>query len=180
MEQHYLTNWRSVHNSKSGFTLIEMLVVVAIATLFVGGGLAGFMSFNSRQKAINGAKELEQIIKIAETKTQSGVVGVCNQLEAYEITFDTAVDPVIVSLQEVCATGEVVTPVATEYPLSQGVSMSFSPATTYIRFKILSGGLLFSSGASSIQAQFEDANNPGQVYAVTISEGGDVSEGDWL
>lgn len=166
--------------NQAGFTLIEMLVTTAIAVLLLGGGVTAFLNFNQRQSVINSAKELANVLTIAESKTQSGVLGACNtQLEAYEVTFDTATLPNKIYLEEVCATGDTGTPTPVEYVLDQNVQLTFNPSTTYIRYKILTGGVLFSSGADSVDARFAHINAPSSFYSVTISEGGDVTEGVW-
>lgn len=166
-------------SSIAGFTLIEMVVTVAVALLLVGGGIAGYITFNSRQKSISAARDFETIIQTTEAKIQSGVVGACDQLEEYEMTFNTTVNPVQISLTEVCAPGDTAVPVPTTYTLPEGVLLAFNPVISSIRFKILAGGLLFDSGDSSVEFQFSDESNPTDVYVLTISEGGDVSEGVW-
>ncbi len=163
----------------AGFTLIEMVVTVAVALLLVGGGIAGYITFNSRQKAISAARDFETIIQSTESKVQAGVVGACSQLEEYRMTFNTTVNPVQINLVEVCVPGDPATPVPVTYTLPEGVLLNFNPAITSVRFKILAGGLLFSSGDSSVEFQFSDESNPTDVYVLTISEGGDVSEGVW-
>lgn len=163
----------------AGFTLIEMVVTVAVALLLISGGIAGYITFNSRQKSITAARDFETLILSTESKVQSGVVGACNQLEEYQMTFNTTLNPVRINLVEVCAPGDTATPTPVTYTLPDGVTLAFNPLITSIRFKILSGGLLFSSGASSVQFRFSDESNPTSVYVLTISEGGDVSEGVW-
>lgn len=171
-------NITSKYRHRAGFTLIEMVVTVAVALILVGGGAVGYLTFESRQRVISAGRELESIIQTVESKTQAGVVGACGQLEEYRMTFNTAVDPVQVSVVEVCAPGDPAVPTPVVYSLSKGVVLSFNPNIVSVRFKILSGGLLFSSGTTSVDFQFRDESNT-DIYVLTISEGGDVSEGAW-
>ncbi len=166
--------------SQAGFTLIEMLVTVAIAVLLLGGGMTAFLRFNERQAVVNSAKQFATVLALAESKIQGGVLGACvSQLEAYEITFDTVSAPNQLYLREVCAAGDTGTPVTVAYTLDANTQLTFSPATTYIRYKILTGGVLFSGGSTAVEARFSHISNPTSIYAVTVSEGGDVTEGVW-
>ncbi len=167
-------------STQTGFTLIEMVVTLAVSILLIGGGVTAFLRFNERQSVTNSAREFANVLKIAESKTQAGILGACNtQLEAYEITFDTGVIPNEMYVREVCATGDTGTPVTVTYTLDENTQLSFNPATTYIRYKILTGGVLFSGGSTSVQARFNHINSPTSYYVVTVSEGGDVTDGSW-
>lgn len=56
--------------SKLGFTLIELIVAVSIMGLVMGGGIAGYRSFNERQQLITTGKE----VLVALRKTQADAV----------------------------------------------------------------------------------------------------------
>lgn len=66
-----------------GFTLIEIIVVVAIMGVIMGGSIAGYRRFNERQKLLTTGKELLVNLRRAQAKATSGVktnVGCNNQV----------------------------------------------------------------------------------------------------
>jgi len=57
---------------KKSFTLIEIIVVVAVISLLVGGGVIDFVKFNERETVKNAAKKLISYLRLAQTKAMTG------------------------------------------------------------------------------------------------------------
>lgn len=161
---------------QQGFTLIEMLVTVGISLLLVGLGIAGYLSFNDRQKILSAAREIETLLQTGANKVQTGDLGGCTQLEAYRLTFVTTTDPVTASLASVCADGTVTE--TRTYTLPAGVAVSFSPNITQVEFPILQGGFRFSPSSSSVSVTLTNTAIT-NTYVFSVSQGGDINEGVW-
>lgn len=161
---------------RQGFTLIEMLVTVAIGLLLATLGITGYIRFNDRQKILNSARELETIFQTAAVKAQGGDLGGCTQLARYRVTLVTTADPVTVALSSVCQDGTVTA--VSNYALVNGIGISFTPGLNYIDFPVLQGGVIFNPSATNVTATFTNtALN--SSYTVDISRGGDFNEGVW-
>lgn len=61
---------RLIQQHHHGFTLIELIITVAIAAMVIGGGIAGFVSFTDRQEVLNTAKEVQQMMRTAQSKAR--------------------------------------------------------------------------------------------------------------
>ena len=56
-----------------GFTLIEVVVVVAIMGVLLGAGIASYSSFNDRSKVEQAAKSVAAQLRVLQKKADSGV-----------------------------------------------------------------------------------------------------------
>lgn len=77
-----------------GFTLIELIVTVAIMALLVGGAIAGFITFRERQAVQTAAKDLQQLLRTAQAKARvRDTPSSCNssilRLQGYRVTINT-------------------------------------------------------------------------------------------
>lgn len=80
---------------RAGFTLIEMLVTVAVMVLLVGGAMAGFITFRDRQLVLADAKSLQQFVRTAQAKarvreTPAACNTAGNRLQGYRVRFNSA------------------------------------------------------------------------------------------
>lgn len=131
--------------SFKGFTLIEVLISMAIVLLLSVGSLVGFSQFGKRQ-SINIARDaLRNSLSEAKSKSQAQVVvtNECKQsgriLVGYQIRFNTTTDPDSYTLEEVCTSGAAtLTPVVRTVSLSKDVEF-VSPPATPLRFLIYPG-----------------------------------------
>jgi prepilin-type N-terminal cleavage/methylation domain-containing protein len=160
----------------NGFSLIELLVSVAIGLLLISLGIAGYVNFNERQKVINSARELETVFQAAQVKAQSGDLGGCTQLDEYKVEFTTTVDPIVVTLTPVC--GDATLGTAKTYQLSTGTTLTFSPAISTIHFPVLRQGVSFTPPATQVDFNFTSSAVT-QTYTFTLAQGGDISDGTW-
>lgn len=75
------------HSYRKGFTLIELVVSVAIMGILVGGGIAAYRTFNTKQLVINAGKEYVQLLRVAQKKAKSGEKPAgCTTLSGYRVS----------------------------------------------------------------------------------------------
>ncbi|MCB9813643.1 MAG: prepilin-type N-terminal cleavage/methylation domain-containing protein [Pseudomonadales bacterium] len=55
-----------------GFTLVEMIVTIAIMLVVTGGGIAAFINFNDKQNVQVAVKDLQTLLRSAQTKARVG------------------------------------------------------------------------------------------------------------
>lgn len=89
--------WVSMRDKRGqwGFTLIELMVVMVITALLVGGGLAAYTSFNQRQLMISAGQGFYNDLRFAQGKaTANEKPAECEvgqpqagALERYELAF---------------------------------------------------------------------------------------------
>lgn len=151
-------------SSMAGYTLIEVLLVVAISALMVGGGIAAFIRYNDRQAVLTTALELQTYIRSAQQKAQVGdrPTG-CDRLLGYQLTA-TATNPVVVTLTADCVTSDVVRQTIT---LRSGITLS---QALNLRYAGLTGGF---DAAQTVTL----TSTSGYSYRFSVARGGEISEG---
>lgn len=55
-----------------GFTLVEMIVTISIMLMVAGGGIAAFINFNDKQNVQVAVKNLQTLLRAAQTKAKVG------------------------------------------------------------------------------------------------------------
>ncbi len=127
-------------NSLKGFTLVEVLISMAIILLLSIGSLVGFSQFSKKQSLNISKDALKNSLNEAKAKSQAQVIVTiqCKQrgriLVGYQVRFNTTTDPDSYTLEEVCTSGVVtIMPVVKTVFLSKGVSFNSPPATP-VRF----------------------------------------------
>ncbi|MCA9369921.1 prepilin-type N-terminal cleavage/methylation domain-containing protein [Candidatus Woesebacteria bacterium] len=83
------SNVFSLH--RGGFTLIELMVVIAISAVLIGGGLVGYISFNERRKVGAVGEEVRGLFLEAQRRVQAmdtprDCLDVGDQLLGYEVS----------------------------------------------------------------------------------------------
>lgn len=120
--------------SLKGFTLIEILISIAIILLLSIGSLVGFSQFSKKQSLNISKDSLKNSLNEAKAKSQAQVIVTvqCRQsgriLVGYQISFNTTTDPDSYKLEEVCTSGAA-TLIAEvkEVFLSKGVEFNAPP-----------------------------------------------------
>ncbi|MBW7955913.1 type II secretion system protein [Patescibacteria group bacterium] len=156
--------------SRSGFTMIELLVTIGIMILIFGGGISAYLRLDRRQSLVNVCKELEQMARSAQKKARVGdrPEG-CDRLNAYRIS-RTATGPDVISLQAVCDSG-------TSTIQTYEVPTIFTVQTiTTMNFRVLHGGLEEDVGEIEVTASAPNyrcdftVDNGGSISSTTISQ----------
>lgn len=152
-----------------GFTLLELIITVAIMMVVVGGSIAGFVSFTDRQEVLNTAKEVQQMMRNAQSKARvrevPNIAG-CITLEKYRVQYNGSSTFI---LQAGCknATGtDVFGSGMRTITLPTGVSVTPSGARS-IDFSTLEEGV---SGGTTFT--FTKGSN---VFQFTVSASGSIS-----
>lgn len=131
--------------SLKGFTLIEILISMAVILLLSVGSLVGFSQFSKRQSLNISSDALRNSLSEAKAKSQAQVVVTtqCRQsgriLVGYQVRFNTATEPDSYTLEEVCTSGAAeLFAVVKTVSLSKNVTFSSPPATP-LRFLLHPG-----------------------------------------
>lgn len=171
----------------SAFTLIELIVTIAVMLVLLGGGLAAFIRFNDKQQAVSVAKEVQQLTKTAQIKARAREkpsVGVgCdvsnNRIVAYRV-FVPAGAGSTAKLMPICGTNlisyqtpnpNISTHVLSEVELDQSVVID--PAVD-LYFLTLQGGVRIDSSGSTFT--FTQGSQAVRFSVSTAGEISDVSE----
>lgn len=145
-----------------GYSIIELLVVITIMGLLVGGGIAGFNTMNRRQGVLSAGRELLSVMRSAQGKASSGIKPtVCAQLVGYSVS--GSINTNTYTLSAVCTDK---TTVIKSYQMGGGTQLL---ATFNTLFSVQTGGAGGSIGDLSLKSS-------SYTYTLNISDAGDVSE----
>jgi type II secretory pathway pseudopilin PulG len=151
--------------------MIELLVVVVISLLLIGGGLTAFTNFTDKRSVITAVDELKLHFQSAQTKAAAGDLGGCDQLIGYRVqTYQSGSHPEV-SLQAECGAGTA--DAAQISVMTDGVTVN---PNLDLLFQVLNAGVQLPAGASSLDITV--ANNANS-YLLTLFREGRVSEGSW-
>lgn len=145
-----------------GFSLIELLIAMSIIIIVVGGVVANYDKFNSRQVLKQTAQTLKNDLRLAESgaitaqKPASG----CTQLFGYQVAFTQS----SYSVQADCSEGLV--GVMTTVTLPGGITFASVPSP--ILFGVLTQGV-----ASDVTVTVTSSAGS---YAISVSRSGDIND----
>lgn len=73
----------------AGFTLLELIVVMAIMALFFGISIANYNGYTAEKKFDAEVKKFTDILELAKSKARAGDVGAfsCTDFDGYEVAF---------------------------------------------------------------------------------------------
>ena len=153
--------------SQKGFSLIELMVTVTILLLVMGGGIAGYLVFNEKQTVLEATNLLKTYFHKAQSQAKTGNISSCAALAGYRVT--VAGSPEVVTLQERCVDGSVGS------SENETLSSSVSVTPVDVTYKVLHGGVIGAESGLNV-----DVAGSNRTYRFTLTEGGEISEGDWL
>jgi prepilin-type N-terminal cleavage/methylation domain-containing protein len=162
----------------SGYTLIEILVVLTIISLLFAVGYANFRGFSQRQAVLDAAKEIQSDLRLAQQMALSGQLPAdskcktSNTLNGYNFKIYSQQEYKI----EANCTGGIVT--SKDVNLSSDTSISISPTSANpITFNILGNGtnipdnLDGTDGSVAIIIKQTGTENQSTI---TVSSGGQI------
>lgn len=153
---------------RTGYTLIEIIVVVTIMGLLVGGSIAGFNTLNQRQTILSAGREVSSIMRTAQQRAISGLkptAGICDQLLGYSVK--GTINSSTYTLNTVCLnSGAPVTRVVQTYRLATGITFV---STFTVQFNVQTGGAGGNIGDLKLKSS-------AHVYTMNISSAGDITE----
>jgi prepilin-type N-terminal cleavage/methylation domain-containing protein len=146
----------------TGFTLLELLVVVSIITMLIVGATAGYGNFSNKNLLKQTMLTLKNDLRLAQTNALSGKKpqSDCTKLTGYSVSF-TDVSYVI---EPVCSPASLSTYPSILYP--SGIVMSSPPSP--ILFYGLSNGTNI-SGTRSLML-----SGTAGTYTIDIKDSGDI------
>jgi len=146
---------------RNAFTLIELLVVISIIGILVGGGVAAFNSFARRQSLVQATKDLEAVLKDAQSRALSSVDG-----KNWGVHLNKNGEGV-----ELFSTSDLSYNNASERlprPISSGVSISSlnlqgplidsDPGTVNVVFSVLDGAVSFTDNNGTCRGGSQDSD----------------------
>ncbi len=159
-----------------GFTLIEVMVSVAVALLVTGFIIANYNSYNDVQVLKQAALTLKNNLRFAQSKAMNGQIPtptpmnappICSTLVGYTVTFTP---PSSYTIQAFCDP-EGLQGDKLLIPLPGGVTFSTStPPPALITFNVLSRGTTLPSVTTITLTGFN------KTYSLQVSPSGDVSD----
>ena len=181
-----------MQDTSRGFTLIELIVVIGISMVMVGGAVAGYNNFNHRQQIIQSGKQFGSVIREAQKRASVGdKQAVCNadRLRWYEIFAVTGSN--VFTLRAQCEGAGIALPPPIniqEYTLQgtatlTGINALGNPVDVNIQFESPSGRIKnFSADQVFRISEQTDAfgNTSTKYLAVTVTVGGSVTVADTL
>ena len=172
LRDYQITRLPDYQFTQFGFSLIELMVTITIMVLVLGGGIAGYMTFNDKQTVLEATNQLKTYLHKAQSQAKSGkIISCATPLIGYRVTVDTGSSPNEVSIEERCYNGTEsgVAGQATTHPLPSGVTVSNN---VDVIFKVLHGGVIGADGGLDIVVSGSNRN-----YTFTLKKGGEISEG---
>lgn len=160
---------RQKNVAQRGFTMIELLVVITIITLLVGGGIAAFIEFNDRQTLQAAAKDVQSIFRTAQKRARSGAKPEgCDQLDGFSVRGQAGGNSY--QLIAICTLPSGSTEIVTQ-------SYTFDPNVSFesnldLKFQALHGGV---TGAGSVIL----SSSGGKSYQFLVDQGGAVTQGSF-
>jgi len=159
-----------LRRNERGFTLVEVVVVVAIAGILIGFGYAGFTGMLARYRCQGAVNRISQVLKLAQMKA-------IEQSVRYTVNVGTGGDNVTITFDnDDCATTAAVLfdqiNLAREYP---GVDILAS--TTCVPFYFDYRGmpkLVFSNAIAPCSVRLIPRGKPTEQGNVTISSVGRI------
>jgi len=147
-----------------GFTLIEVLIVIAIFLLLTVGAMVTYRTFSRRQQVFQSAKIVQEALRFAQKKARVGEKPAgCQTLQGYSVRGTT--NSATLTLYAECSNQDY--SVSTMNLIGGGRLRQ----NITVVFQVISGGV---TGTGDI-----DVGDGQYTYEFTVSRGGEITEGDF-
>lgn len=160
-----------IRNKGVGFTLIEILLVMAIIVILASGSYVGFVSFN-RAQSLNIARDtLYNTFNEARSSAMSQVIISCSQnqtLFGYQIRFNTAYYDIEEVCRDVNLPNNLTNSRVKRVPLPGDVTFYPNPSSPILF--LLTGGISGGADRSVILR-----NTASQTKTIIVSAGGVIT-----
>lgn len=139
---------KQIRNTQNiGFTLIEIIVTMAVLIVLITGTFVGFNKYNQVQKLNSSYDNLKTNLNEAKSNALSGLVYNCTSLQSlygYKLNVDSASS---YSLYEICvdASGVQTQNQLTNKVVTLPSGVTFNPAGVSVTFKAVTGASLADS-----------------------------------
>lgn len=162
----------STTSAKLGFTLIEMIITMAVMAIMISAGVAAYNTFNRRQTLSQAVETLRNDMRMAQNKAISGEkpAGFCVgplQLNGYRIVFDAAPTPDQYRIEAVCS--NLASTAVKTISLPNSVSISAGPE------------IYFRVGTQGVEMAASDASRTvtlagfGLARSITVTRQGQIT-----
>ena len=158
---------------QTGFTLIELMVTIGLFMLAIGGVLANYNGFHTRQKVKQAALTFKEHLRFTQSEalagkkpTDAGDPCVTKSLDGYRVTFTSSSDYVIGPVCETVASTDTKT-----YSFPDGITLS---PTSSISFQSLNGKV---NSADDVIYVISDGTTS---YKITVSSSGDITDSGFV
>lgn len=155
---------------KNGYTLIELLAVLAITGFVFTLGYGGFRTYSQRQQVVSLVRAINADLRLAQEQSIAGKkpTGCTTTLVGYKFNIDSVGSRYTVAAS--CLNADVVIKTVNMPP---GFTIA-APATNPILFKPLGLGTNITTGGSVTISVSNTSIN--YTQAVTIGSGGDIQQ----
>jgi len=189
---------RNTRNAQ-GFTLVELMVVIALMGLLFNLGVARYIDFNRRQSVVAQGLKLKNNLRSIQQNALSGVKPAtgCTVLEGYVIHFHTTdlrqflfctPQHTILTLSDIASEPALkIFPLPSNFRYGTTIGGAFQDAShiKHVLFKVLGSGIAIYEGSPSgnflpaVTSQLITIRafaNPYRYYSVCLAGGGDIKD----
>lgn len=173
---------RFLLNAKKGFTLIEIMVAIAITALAGAVALPGLRNFADRQQLNNAYNELQTAITLAKSNSQNKTIcsGSGSVTTDWQVYFDSSTQ---FTIRALCPTSTTqITYTQTAVQLSLATPSTACNSTTYLNFNNSTGlATLYCNGSQVLAPNpliltIKLNSNPSVTKRISVNQGGTPSE----
>lgn len=148
----------------SGFTLIEMMIVISIFVIMSTGAVINYRAFNQRQQALQSAKNLQEAFRLAQKKARVGDKPTgCQTLNGYLVTGTTSSTTITITAD--CTNQDY------QVSTAQLIGNARLQSNVSVTFRVISGGVVGSGTIRTVVGSY--------IYAFDVNKGGEITEGQY-
>lgn len=131
-----------------GYSLFELIIIMGIMLLLIGGGIAGYREYSRRQSLNNASRQLEGDLRLAQEMALSGKKPALNCIVLDGIEFTPSGNAY--SIDANCDTSGNPIPIGKDgVNLPSGITMTANPNTSVV-FRVLGLGTYLPSGTNLV------------------------------